>query len=59
MSNKTKARRVANPKSVTILIYNIPAEVKQKFKTACAGRGKHMRETIINFMADFGNRKSA
>lgn len=36
-----------------IQIWNVPSELKQKFKAACALSGKGMRETFIGMMKDF------
>ena len=39
-----------NEKTVTIIIRNIPRELKDRFKAACALKGKTMNDVIISLM---------
>ena len=39
----------------SLLIWGVPLELKQAFKSKCAGKTKTMRDVIIAFMENYVN----
>lgn len=37
----------------TMLVEDVPVQVRQDFKAACVRKNKSMKETIIEFMTNF------
>ena len=44
------------PNTVSMLIWDIPEKVKQRFKAACKKTGIPMREVLLKYMKDFTKR---
>ena len=49
---KSKSKKAPSRKGV-LFMEGLPADLKMKFKSVCAGKGHSMRDAIIDLMRDY------